>query len=669
MEYLTVVSSAIFDFISSEVGVPRNEIHPDISLGALGVGSVHGAVLIAELEERFGVELSPLMIYEHPTIRKLSEAVVSLVVENAAPREVDSESGDPMLPKMSIEEAVRSWAITTPDKCALIFLGTDGSEECTLTYRELWSKVEALASYLEDVTNEGDRVALSFPQSPEFTIAFLACLLIGRVAIPLPEARLESIEKVANICANGESCFGLCDALSAEVIEQCGEIGTSFFEYRIDMVLARNEPPREALEYRVDGLASLEYTSGSTAAPKGVMCTRAGFFRTVGMMREAWALTEDSTVVSWWPHHHIMGLVVGQLLPLAIGARLVLMAPRTFVFDPNIWLSAISRYRADFSGGPDFAFAHAAKRFRRGRLDHKLDLSRWRVAISGGEGVRLSTITDFTGTFEAYGFQKNSLVPCLGMTEATLFISGGPVGRPTEPLSVDRAALQRGECVVCRGPSNETTEIFGLGVPSPQLEAVIVDPVSLRRQGSDKIGELWLHGPSIAAGYWSNDSETDIVFHAHIMGEGDKRYLRTGDLGFIGPQGGQLFLCGRIKELIIWEGRNIFPVDVEEEIIKALHTWDVDSCAVFSIEGDQSTKIISIIALRSLNEPVISEELIVAKSTVRDIVSQKFNIPVSAVEFIGSQSMAKTASGKIQRLRMQRLYTSGSLEVISDIRL
>ena len=315
-----------------------------------------------------------------------------------------------------------------------------------------------------------------------------------------------------------------------------------------------------------ESLAFLQYTSGSTSSPKGVMVSHGNILHNEGLIQRAFRQTARSTIVGWLPVYHDMGLIGNVIQPLYVGAACVLMSPVAFLQSPLRWLQAITRYRATTSGGPNFAFDLCARKVRQAQRD-TLDLSSWQVAYNGAEPIRLETLERFSAAFEPCGFRREAFLPCYGLAEATLLVSGSLRTASPRVEHVQAVGLESHRVVEAAAGDGKAVPLVGCGEVTDGQELVIVHPDSSRRCAPDQVGEIWVAGPSIARGYWNRPEETERNFHARLAETGGGTFLRTGDLGFL--KDGELFITGRLKDLVIIRGLNHYPQDIEQTVEKA----------------------------------------------------------------------------------------------------
>ncbi|HEY0836270.1 MAG TPA: fatty acyl-AMP ligase [Azospirillum sp.] len=559
---------------------------------------------------------------------------------------------------LSIVEALAVRAERHPDRMLFRFLDARGDEEESVTCAELWRRVRVLARRFDGLGEPGERVALFYNAGLDFIAAYLGCLLAGRIAVPLNLPTRRRVDRCVRIlddcgCRHAATTGALLASLD-DTLRGARAIAWTDTDFARD--LAASAAWNGPLPPSDDGIAFLQYTSGSTSHPKGVMVTNHNLTTNLRMMRQGWKLDHRSTAVCWQPHHHDMGLILGQLLPIVTGFETVLMAPNTLVQRPLVWLHAISRYRAAFGGGPNFAYELCLQRFAPERLEG-LDLSSWTVALNGAEVVRATTLDRFQEAYGPYGFAPEAMVPCYGLAEATLFVSGGPVGERHRRREVDVAALETLR-TVRPAPAGGARTVVGCGRPSDEVAVAIVDPDTGVRRGPDEVGEIWIAGATNAAGYWRLPEVTERTFRATIAGEGDAVHLRTGDLGFLGRDDGQLYICGRLKDLIIVDGRNIHPEDIEHTIVECSPAIKPSGVAVFENDGGRVVAVVEVDRDLARTLPTVGEAL---SRAIRQAVSTEHGVALADVLFVGPSTMRKTTSGKIQRGLMRGLYAAGEL--------
>ncbi|HKH43577.1 MAG TPA: fatty acyl-AMP ligase, partial [Thermoanaerobaculia bacterium] len=447
---------------------------------------------------------------------------------------------------MNFVEVVRTRAADTPQAVAYTFLADGDVEAARLTYAELDRQARGIAAALQEAGAAGERVLLLFPSGLEFIAAFFGCLYAGAVAVPAyPPRSARGLPRLRAILGDARPWVILT---TAEIAGRARGLLGGIADLAPLAWLTTEGLDARADDWRepaIDGdtLAFLQYTSGSTATPKGVMVSHGNLLHNEEMIRRAFAQSEESVVVGWLPLYHDMGLIGNVLQPLYLGARCVLMTPVAFLQQPLRWLAAISRYRGTTSGGPNFAYELCVRKIGE-EQKAGLDLSSWRLAFNGAEPVRAETLERFAAAFASCGFRREAFYPCYGLAEATLFAAGGEAGVAPEVREVLPAPLEQGR--VEEKPGGRA--LVGCGRAWMDQRVEVVAPESGVPVEAGRVGEIWIAGPSVARGYWGNPEATESDFRALLAGEpAAGPFLRTGDLGF--QLGGELFVTGRLKDL------------------------------------------------------------------------------------------------------------------------
>jgi acyl-CoA synthetase (AMP-forming)/AMP-acid ligase II len=545
---------------------------------------------------------------------------------------------------------------------AYVFLSDRGTEEAALTFSELHQKAQALAARLLQEARPGDRALLVFPPGLEFVVAFFGCLIAQVIAVPMMMPRRNSARDAsAAILANCEPTLALTS--SAFALRQ--DLQARFQREELRW-LAVDLDTGEATEAQLpqpdpETIAFLQYTSGSTSDPKGVAVSHANLLANLEMIRISFGNTSRSTFVNWVPLYHDMGLILNTLEPLYVGAACMLMAPNAFMQRPLNWLRAIHQYRAEVVSTPNFGFDLCVSRYRAEQMAD-VDLSSWKVAAIGAEPVHSETIKRFVDTFAAHGFRPEAMFPAYGMAEATLLISGGRRGAGHLTRAVSRAALQAHEVTTPADPEDAQT-VVGCGRTLVNEQIAIVDPETRARLHCDQVGEVWVNGPNVARLYWRNEAATTAELHAHIAGEpSDASWLRTGDLGFLDADG-ELFITGRIKDLIIVRGINHYPQDIERTV-QAVHPALRQNCgAAFSVPGEDGEEMLVVVheIERTERNRIDAAELI---GLIREGVSEQHELFARHIALIRPGTLPKTTSGKIQRRLTRTLWLEQRLDDI-----
>lgn len=565
----------------------------------------------------------------------------------------------------SLVDVLRRRAMEQPNDPAYIFLPDRGTERVSLSFAELYARARSMAGRLGERGERGDRAVLLFSPGLDFIVAFFACLMAGVIAVPMMvPRRASSRDASAAILADCAPRFAMTrrDLLTdarPDLTERFRTPGLDwvFVDSRI---AASGEMQSTPPVPQRDDIAFLQYTSGSTSAPKGVVVNHDNLIENSEMIRIAFGNTRRSTHVSWVPLYHDMGLILNVLQSLYVGARCVLMAPVSFMQRPLSWLRAIHDHRAEVAGGPNFAFDLCVRRYRPEELQG-LDLSCWKVAFNGAESIRANTIHRFASTFAPHGFDAKSIQPAYGMAEATLLISAG--GRGTGPVirEVSRDALQRNR-IVPPAQAQDAQMLVGCGRQLGGERLAIVDPEKRMPLEPGLVGEVWVAGPHVAQGYWRNPEATASAFKVQIAAGGAPCWLRTGDLGFLNEDG-ELYITGRIKDIIIIRGINHYPQDIEETVQDCHAALRRNSGAAFSVpdRNDEEQLVVVQEVERTFRGRIAVEEVI---SSIREAITREHEVAVRDIVLIRSGSLPKTTSGKIQRGLTRQMFLAGSLSLV-----
>lgn len=546
------------------------------------------------------------------------------------------------------------------DDRAYVFVSDRGTEEAALTFRQLRETATALAARLIASAQPGDRAILVFPPGIEFMVAFFGCLMAGIIAVPMMMPRRNSArDSSAAILANCTPAL----ALTTSTFALRGDLRARFAQedirwIEVDLTEAAGATV-DLQEPAPDDIAFLQYTSGSTSEPKGVMVSHANLLANLEMIRIALGNTRQSTYVNWVPLYHDMGLILNALQALYVGATCVLMAPNAFMQRPLGWLRAISHYRAEVACGPNFGFDLCVSRYRADQIDG-VDLSSLRIALNGAEPVRADTIARFIETFAPHGFDPRAIYPAYGMAEATLLISGGTRGGGHVMRSVSRTALKAHAAEAPADPGDAQL-VVGCGCALTGEQIAIVNPESRQRLAADRVGEIWVRGANVARAYWRNDAATREELNAKIAGE-DGRWLRTGDLGFL-DHTGELFVTGRIKDLIIIRGINHYPQDIERTVQSQDSALRENCGAAFSVPDEHGEEDLVIVqeVERTARHSIDTGEI---KGQIREAIADSHELSARHIALIRPGALPKTTSGKIQRKLARRLWLDGGFEEV-----
>ncbi|HLM58539.1 MAG TPA: amino acid adenylation domain-containing protein [Pyrinomonadaceae bacterium] len=568
-------------------------------------------------------------------------------------------SGGVAASSLSLVELLRERARHQPEFPAYTFLPDGETEEAALSYRELDRRARVIAARLQRSCPAGERVLLLYPPGLEFIAAFFGCLYAGMVAVPTypPRANRSNL-RLQNIAADAQARVALTVSSTLGRIEptrrQADGLGS------LDWLATDELDEGLAGEWhdpKVDGrtTAFLQYTSGSTGSPKGVVVSHANLLHNERLIQNAFGQTPRSVILSWLPLYHDMGLIGGVLQPLQLGARCILMSPMAFLQRPFRWLSAVSRYRATTSGGPNFAYELCVRKVSEEQAD-ALDLSSWGVAFNGAEPVRARTLEEFAARFGRCGFRREAFHPCYGLAEATLMVSAGRRQSTPVVMKVEAKALESNLVVEASGERDEGLALVGCGLPSPEQKVLIVHPDSLTVCRPEEVGEIWVEGPSVTAGYWNRPSETEQTFRARPAGAGAGTFLRTGDLGFL--RDGELFVTGRLKDLIIIRGRNLYPSDIERTVEESHGALRRGGGAAFSVEVDGGEQLVVVQEI----ERGPSASFGAVAEAVREAVAREHEVSLFALLLVKAGSVPKTSSGKVQRRACRQMFLAGEFE-------
>ncbi|MDR5835735.1 non-ribosomal peptide synthetase [Caballeronia sp. LZ034LL] len=541
-------------------------------------------------------------------------------------------------------ERLRTLAASRGTDTALVTVDAHG--DTRYDYAQLDRRATALARRLRgaDGWTEGMRVLLMMDSGIDYVAAFFGCLYAGATAVPAypPESRRgQHLARLQAIAADADAAFIVTtDALEASLGDAFAEIAPQAMRVSMDALVA--DPDASSFEpYRAApaDVAFLQYTSGSTSSPKGVMVTHGSLWANEAAIRAGLSVTGDDVFVSWLPLYHDMGLIGTLSQPVFSGIPLVLMSPQYFLERPVRWLEAIARHRGTISGGPDFAYRLCADRVGDEQRD-ALDLSSWRVAFSGSEPVRKPTLDAFVARFASAQFDAGALFPCYGLAEATLYVSGVARGAGARAASFDPAAMEQGRVAVAAGEA-DSAALVSCGKAAPEHEIAIVDTDSGAVLGPGRIGEICVSGPSVAAGYWRREDASASAFRTR----GGVTWLHTGDLGF--QHDGELYVAGRIKDLLIVRGRNLYPQDLELAIEREVELVRRGRVAAFAVEIDGQAGIGIAAEVSPKMRKLIAAQDIAAALT--EAVAQTCGETAGAIVLLDPGGLPKTSSGKVQR--------------------
>ncbi|MBE7527121.1 MAG: amino acid adenylation domain-containing protein [Burkholderiales bacterium] len=547
------------------------------------------------------------------------------------------------------------------DACAYVFLIDGEHQEQSITYKELDSRARMIAGCLQATHKAGERALLLYPSGLDYIVAFFACLYAGLIAVPVYPPSRHHLRRLEAIIHDATPTIILTTAEWQSKLQGNGQEnwGQNRFNWlATDQQLSGDATPGwKAYLLKPDGLAFLQYTSGSTGTPKGVMVSHGNLMANQRAIQAAFKHSSDTVVVGWLPFYHDMGLIGNILQPLYLGVPAILMSPMAFLEKPIRWLNTISKYRATTSGGPNFAYELCARKITPEQIS-TIDLSCWNLAFNGSEPVRAATLDRFADVFSSCGFRKTAFFPCYGLAEATLFVTG----RAYAPESGTKNAISP-----VSNPSHQPSSNFvNCGHADIDHQVCIVNPETgtLRPDGIE--GEIWVKGPSVTQGYWNQPVASEETFRAMLAGSGVHElpevdtYLRTGDLGMF--KRGNLYVTGRIKDLIVLRGHNYFPHDFEQALDDGVDALRPGCSAAFSINNENEEILVIVAeARRKKLSPEKAREIL---NAMRQVLSESSDAPIGVLVLVPPGTIPKTSSGKIQRQACKQAYLEQRMPIL-----
>lgn len=568
----------------------------------------------------------------------------------------------------TLVDHICTWTELRPDEPSLIYLQDGEHPDAPVTFQQLRRRAESVAVRLLEVASPGDRAILLFAPGVEYAVAFLGCLFARIIAVPAypPDVRRleESVLRLTALVADSAPTVILTDSVVKPAValidvqtmaSKPAVLVTSDFAEHEELLPDRHQLPQAA------EIAFVQYTSGSTSEPRGVVMTHEKVMRQIELITAPYYYMAKPGEVgcSWLPPYHDMGLIGMILCAFRFGNALILMSPLDFLKRPFRWVKAMSDYRARITAAPNFAFELCLRRVSEEELA-TLDLSPWEVAINGAEPISALTLAAFTEYFGRAGLPKYALRPAYGLAEAGLMVTIDTYDGASSVLTLDKQALDVGRVIPSGSGAAgaETVEIVSEGRPVADLTVQIVDAQRAVTLGEDRVGEIWVAGSSLGDGYWSREAETRATFQARLAGD-ERPYLRTGDLGFIRDQ--RLYVTGRLKDVLIVKGRNLHPHDVEGVV------YGVDArlrrgCGV-AVAGPEENG--GIMILQEVKEAVTAEECEALMAQIRRVLFDRFDLTPRVIACVPPHSIPKTSSGKLQRRRSRAAYLQGVMKTVS----
>jgi acyl-CoA synthetase (AMP-forming)/AMP-acid ligase II len=596
-----------------------------------------------------------------------------------------SKFTEPVVESFTLVEILRRRAVQQPERRTYTYLVDGESEGDHLTHAALDCQARSIGALLQSYRAAGERALLLYPAGLEFIAAFFGCLYAGVIAVPLPPPNLaqpqRTLPKLRAIVGDAQPSMVLTtsailshtEGLFAEAPElqkmrwlATDKIGGSAAQEWRDPAVTSNT------------LALLQYTSGSTSEPKGVMISHGNLLHNSAYIHRLFALNPDGVTVTWLPAFHDMGLTNGIIQPVYSGRPCYLMPAVSFLMRPIRWLQAISHYRATISGGPNFAYELCTRGVTPEQRE-TLDLSSWEVAYNGAEPIRADTMKRFAATFASCGFRPSAFHPCYGLAEATLLVSGGSLS--DEMLrTIQVGALEKNRVVEASAQDQNVRMLVGSGHALHDTRIVIAHPESLTACAPDQVGEIWVSGPSVTEGYWNRPEDTERTCRAHLKDTGEGPFLRTGDLGFMKDD--ELFVTGRLKDLIIISGRNLYPQDIELTVEQSHPALRPACCAAFSVDGTDEEQLIIAAEVEPRYQPAVRNALDgearaqpngrlpldvdVVVRAIRRAVAEEHDVRVRTVVLLRAGRIPRTTSGKVQRHACRAGFLKGTLEGLGE---
>lgn len=568
----------------------------------------------------------------------------------------------------SLVDILQWRAANQPERLSFRFL-KDGEEESEeMSYQELDERARAIAALLQASVKPGDRALLLFPAGLDFISAYFGCLYAGVIAIPIPPphpARLnKTIQATLKIMTNATPAVALLNTVLFKAIKTNDGVMKKLQGTRL-LATDQDKIKRWANNWKApdlsrNDLAFLQYTSGSTTAPKGVMVSHGNLMHNLALIEQAFGVSSESRSVIWLPPYHDMGLIGGILQPVFTGFPVTLMPHLMFLQRPVRWLKTISRFQATVSGAPNFAYDLCVKKVKPEECE-RLDLSHWQTAFDGAEKIYHKTLDLFAEHFQGSGFRKEAFAPCYGLAEGTLMVTGVPKEVLPNQLRVDKSALEQSK-VELVPEDHQASQILVSSGSNPSCQEIqIVNWETLKPCAPNEVGEIWVKGESIAKGYWQQPVETEATFEAFLSNGSAGPFLRTGDLGFV--HGDELYITGRLKNLLIIDGKNHYPQDIERTVEQAHEAIQSAGCAAFSLAQAGVERLVVLAEVQRKLEAHPSE----VKQMIRRAIAEQHELQTHDIKLALPGSIPKTTSGKIKHFLCREQYVSGSFKEINQL--
>jgi len=582
------------------------------------------------------------------------------------------------LKNMTIVDFLRDRATRNPDNLVFRFMdnGDVDGPVTEWTFSELYRQSVGVAEDLVEQGLDGSNLLLAFPPGLDFVKAFYGCLLAGARAVPVPVPNPRSRNPLGGILRIADACGASTILTNQQLAAMTAGMGAEL-PVNLTPVADRAGSDWSGPWAPMDQIAYLQFTSGSMGHPKGVAVGHANAVSNLRVMGQMLRIRSTKPGLGWAPHYHDLCLVGHILGPVYFGFESTLMSPMDFLMKPVRWLRAMSHYKVANSACPNFGYEYAARRIKpedcRG-----IDLSNWIVAGNGGEPVLQETMEGFARKFEPFGFRLQTFMPTYGMAESVLFVSGlKSLSEPPRVLTLSSTDLEKHTVRILADNESGGRKVTSCGRPGSDHRVIAVDPATLTPSEPNRIGELWVQGPSVPGGYWNLPEESAATFGGYLAGTNEGPFLRTGDLGFIAE--GEVFLTGRLKDLIIIAGRNHYPNDIELSVQRSGAPLRMGACVAISVEIGGVEKLVIIAELDERRLPAdgpsgtpdaesMDEFWASAVRTVQGAVSKGHGLSVDSVVFVAPRSLEKTSSGKPRRRYYKKLFLRGDLAVLHEKR-
>ncbi len=580
---------------------------------------------------------------------------------------------------MTITDFLKDRATRNADDLAFRFMG-NGELDGPITewtFSELYHQSAGVAEDLIEQGLAGSSVLLVFPPGLDFVKAFFGCLLAGALAVPVPLPNPRSKNPLGRILNTARACGASTVLTDQQLAAMAESMGASELPVSFKAVTDRVATDWAGPRAEMNEVAYLQFTSGSTGYPKGVAVSHANAVSNIRVMGEMLRLNSTKPAMVWAPHYHDLCLVGHVMGPVYYGYESTLMSPMEFLLKPVRWLRAMSHYKIANTACPNFGYEYSARRIKPEECEG-LDLSHWLIAGNGGEPVLQQTLEAFINKFGPHGFRPQTFMPCYGMAESVLFVAGlKSMSQPPKVLTLSATDLEKHTVRVLADNEPGERNVVSCGSPGYGHRVIAVDPVTLNPSNPNQIGELWVQGPSVPSGYWGLPEESAATFEGRLADTNEGPFLRTGDLGFVAD--GEIYLTGRLKDLIIIAGRNHYPSDIELTVQRSGAPVRMGACVAISerIDGVEELVIVAEVDKRRLPADAqsdgpgtesLNEFWASAVKTVQGAVSRGHGLSVRSVVFVEPRSLEKTSSGKPRRQHYQKLFIKGDLAVLHEKR-